>query len=398
MTVPSVPTRRLPMIDTGPSERVRDVIDATRAICDQYPRSYWLQCLEEGRFMDEMWLAMGLSGLIGVGVPEEHGGQGGGISELAAMLEEFSRHGMPVFNIVISGVGRAPLLNHGTPEQIERWVVPLLDGTKKLCFAITEPTAGFNSFGMTTLAERNGSGWRLSGQKTMISGADVADWMVIVARTKPRKSVEDKRDGLSLFVLDMKSPGIDMHQLNVKMPVGEHQYTVFFDDVAIPEEGLIGVEHQGVRCMFESLNGERVLVAAMALGLGDYALQRAVEYSQTRAPFGAPIGSYQAIQHPLAHAKAQLEGARLITHRAAERLDAGEQDGLEANTAKLLASEAGLAAVEAALQCHGGWAFDTDMDILTNWPVSRMCKNGPVSNEMILNFIAEQTLGLPRSY
>jgi acyl-CoA dehydrogenase len=203
---------------------------------------------------------------------------------------------------------------------------------------------------------------------------------------------------MSLFVLDMKTPGITLKQLNIQVETAERQYMVFFDNVKLPADALIGEAGKGAKLMFEGLNSERLLAAGAAIGLGDYALAKAVAYSKERKPFGKPIGSYQALQHRMAQAKAQIEAARLMTYNAAERFDAGEDAGAHANMAKLLGSQAAVAAVEAALQTHGGYGFDRDYDVVTLWPMIRLLEIAPINNEMLLNYIGEHVLGLPKSY
>lgn len=203
---------------------------------------------------------------------------------------------------------------------------------------------------------------------------------------------------MSLFVLDMKTPGITLQTLNIQVETAERQYMVFFDNVRMPADALIGEAGKGAKLMFEGLNSERLLAAAAALGIGEYALKKAVAYSLDRKPFGKPIGSYQALQHRMALAKAELEAARLMTYSAAERFDAGEDAGAHANMAKLLASRAAVSAVEAAIQTHGGYAFDRDYDIVTLWPMVRLMEIAPINNEMLLNYIGEHVLGLPKSY
>lgn len=379
--------------------RIRDIQEATRGVTAQYDRAYILQCIKEDRFPDELWAKLGEFGLLGLSIPEEYGGSGGGVLEITALNEALALAGVPTLFLVVTGLGRVPIVRNGTPEQIKKYVTPTCTGEKKMCFAITEPNAGTNSFAMTTLAQPNGKGgWTLNGQKVFISGARDADFMLVVARTTRAAEVKNRTEGMSLFVLDMKTPGIKLQQLNIQVETAERQYMVFFDNVELPTDALIGEAGKGAKAMFEGLNSERLLAAGAALGLGDYALAKAVAYSKDRKPFGKPIGSYQALQHRMAMAKAQIEAARLMTYSAAERFDAGEDAGAHANMAKLLGSEAAVAAVEAALQTHGGYGFDRDYDVVTLWPMLRLLKIAPINNEMLLNYIGEHVLGLPKSY
>lgn len=380
------------------SVRIRQVQEATRGISEQYPRSYIRECIDKDVFPEEMWKAMGEYGLLGLSVPEKFGGTGGGVVEIVALAEALALGGVPTLFLVVTGLGRVPIVRHGTPEQIEKFVTPTCDGSVKLCFAITEPNAGTNSFNMSSFATRDGDEWVLNGQKVFISGARDADIMLVIARTQKATEVKHRTEGMSLFVLDMKTPGITLQTLNIQVETAERQYMVFFDNVRMPADALIGEAGKGAKLMFEGLNSERLLAAAAALGIGEYALKKAVAYSLDRKPFGKPIGSYQALQHRMALAKAELEAARLMTYSAAERFDAGEDAGAHANMAKLLASRAAVAAVEAAIQTHGGYAFDRDYDIVTLWPMVRLMEIAPINNEMLLNYIGEHVLGLPKSY
>ena len=396
MTTPSTPTGN----NTAAAlrARIRDVQEAARGVTALYPRSYILQCIKEDRFPDELWQKLGEFGLLGLSIPEEYGGSGGGVLEITALNEALALAGVPTLFLVVTGLARVPIVRHGTPEQIRKFVTPTCTGETKMCFAITEPNAGTNSFAMSTLATPDGDGWVLNGQKVFISGARDADHMLVVARTTKAGDVKYRTDGMSLFVVDMKTPGIKLQQLNIQVETAERQYMVFFDNVKLPADAVIGEPGKGAKLMFEGLNSERLLAAGAAIGLGDYALSKAVAYANERKPFGKPIGSYQALQHRMALAKAELEAARMMTYDAADRFDNGEDAGAHANMAKLLASRAAVAAIDATLQVHGGYGFDRDYDVVTLWPMTRLLEIAPINNEMLMNYIGEHVLGLPKSY
>lgn len=375
------------------------VREAVRGVTNRWGRDYFLEKNASGEAPTEMYAAMADAGLFALGVPEEFGGAGGGVSATATIMEEMSRAGCPPMLFSLTSFSRQAILRHGTPEQLEKFVEPTLTAAKMFSFAITEPDAGTNSFAITTSASRRDDGsYVIKGQKVFISGADQADYMLVVARTTPLSEVVNKGDGISLFVVERDTPGLTMHPLNIEWHAPEKQFAVYFDDVVVPADSLIGAEGGGAKCMFEALNAERVVISAWTLGLGELALEKAVNYASSRAPWGPPIGGYQAVSHPLARAKAQLEAARLMTYRAAATIDAGGAAGAHSNMAKLLASEAAYAAVDAAIQTHGGTAFDYDTDVVTLWPMVRILRVAPLNNEMILNYISERVLGLPRSY
>jgi acyl-CoA dehydrogenase len=385
----------------GPElDEIREAVhDATRGVTDKYDRKFWLECASEERFPVEIWDAMVAQGLLGLGVPEELGGSGGGMTEVVAAMEAMSIAGIPIALYLLTAFARETILRHASDEQKQRFVIPLVEGESRLCFAITEPNAGTNSFRIETVATKTDKGtYKLNGSKIFISAADAADKMMVVARTQRLSEVEDRKAGFSIFVVDTDSPGLDMNVQDIGIVMPDRQFTVFFSDVEVPAENLIGEEGSGFRYLFDALNPERMLVSAWAIGLGDYAVAKAVDYANERAPFGKPIGSYQGLQHPLARAKANLDAARLMMYSAARIFDLGGDAGYLANAAKLLGSEAATNAVDAAVQTHGGYAFSDEYDVATIWPVTRLLRIAPVNNEMVLNYIGEHVLGLPKSY
>ena len=376
-----------------------DIREVVAGLTSRYDRAYFMRQARADGTMDDLWQEMAEKGLLAVGVPEEHGGLGGGLSGMATVMETMSAAGVPPILYVLTAFSREAILRHGSPDQVDAHVRPSLAGDRKLCFGVTEPDAGTNSFAMRTRARRTDSGsYVINGQKAFISGADDADHMLLIARTAARGERVGRDHGFSLFVVDLSLPGIELQRMDIEWHAPERQFEIFLNDLELSPEALIGEEGRGFSYLFDSLNGERVMIAAWALGLGEYALSKGVEYAKQRAPFGTPIGSYQAVQHPLALAKAHLEAARLMIYAAAAEYDEGLKAGPYANMAKLLASRAALEALEATVQTHGGHAFVRETDVSTLWPMIRTMSTGPINNESILNYIGQHVLGLPRSF
>jgi acyl-CoA dehydrogenase len=370
-----------------------------QSLVTKYDRRYWLERAKADGDLSEMWEELARAGYLGVTVPEEYGGSGLSMRRLTVLTEELSNHGVPtLFLVVTSAMACIPIARYGSEAQKQRYLPPIVEGRERFCFAITEPNAGSNSFRIETLATKSGDHYLLRGQKAFISGADVSDHMLVVVRTTRAVDVGDKREGMSLLIVDAKSPGIELQRMDTRILGPERQYQIFFDDVRVPRENLLGEEGRGLQAIFDALNPERITVAAIAVGLGRYALAKAVEYAKTRTVFRAPIGAHQAIAHPLAEAKTHLELASLMTNHAAAVFDDGGDAGMYANMAKLSAAEAAIEAVDAAIQVHGGSGFTEEVDLITLWPFVRLFRTAPVSREMILNYIGEHVLGLPRSY
>ena len=380
----------------GERELIRRFVKQLTA---KYGRRYWVERATNGGNIDEMWHELGRAGYLGVAVPEEYGGAGVSMVRLTILMEEMATQGVPTLFLVVSAaMGAISVAKYGTEEQKRRYLPPLADGSEKFCFAITEPDAGSNSFKIRTLARRDGDHYVLNGQKVFISGADDADHILVVARTKPADQVSDKREGISLFIVDTKAEGLAMHKMDTRILIPERQFQLFFDDVRIPAANRLGDEGHGLKAMFDALNPERITVAALGVGLGRYALNKAVEYASTRKVFNVPIGAHQGLSHPMAIAKTHLELASLMAHHAAQVFDSGGDAGMYANMAKYAGAEAGIEAVDLAIQVHGGSGFTGEVDIITLWPLVRLMRTAPVSREMILNYIGEHVLGLPRSY
>ena len=384
---------------TARAQLIADIREAVAGVTARYDRAYFLRRAREGGDFDEIWEAMAAQELLGVGVPQELGGTGGGLTGTTAIMETMSQAGVPPLLYASTSFSREAIIRHGSEAQIADLVVPTMAGKVRTCLAVTEPDAGTNAFAMRTRARRVDSGdYVINGQKVFISGADHADRLMLIARTGPLDGPVGRRSGFSLFAVPRTLPGIELRRMDIPWYAPERQFEIFLTDVEVPAEALIGREGEGFECLLSCLNQERVMISAWALGLGDFALRKAVAYAKQRAPFGKPIGSYQAVAHPLALAKANMEGARHVMYQAAAQYDDGRDAGALANMAKLLSSRAALEALEAAIQTHGGHGFVVENDVVTLWPMIRVLQIAPLNNESILNFIGERVLGMPRSY
>lgn len=372
-----------------------------RQVAKKYGRDYWLAKAREGTFADELWQELAKDGYLGMMIPPEYGGGGLGLRQMAVFIEEMGHQGIPLLLIVVGNVMDAVLIaRYGSQEMRERYLPPLARGDTRFCFALTEPTAGSNSFRTSTSARLDGDEYVLNGQKMFITGVDASDYMLVVTRTTSFEDADDKREGLSLLVVDRRAPGITFQPLEMGVVHPETQFAVYFDDVRVPRGDLVGEEGKGHRYLFDALNAERISAAAVAIGLGRFALDKAVAYARERVVFDKPIGSHQGLQHPLAEAKTHLELAAVMTHYAAALSDGGDRAtaAAYANMAKLSAADAATEACDVAIEVHGGSGFSTDVDLITLWPFIRMLRTVPVSREMILNYVGEHVLGLPRSY
>ncbi len=373
--------------------------EAVRDIGRQYGHEYFAEKSRTGEKADELWKTVGDHGFLGVHLPEEYGGGGGGMVELAIVCEELAAQGCPLLLILVSPAICGELLSRfGTDAQKERWLRPMAAGAK-MVFAITEPDAGSNSHYISTTATRDGDVYRLRGNKTFISGVDEAPAMVVVTRTGT--DPETGRGRLSLFVVDTDAPGLERTLIPVEIKAPEKQFQLFFDHVEVPADRLLGEEHEGLRQVFYGLNPERIMSASICTGIGRYALEQASQYARDRVVWDVPIGSHQGVAHPLAIAKIELEQARLMTMKAAwmhdnsdDRVAAGEA----ANMAKYASAEAGLRCLDAAIQTHGGNGMASEYGLADLWGTLRLLRIAPVSREMVLNFVASQSLGLPKSY
>ncbi len=379
----------------------REIRDAIRAICDRFDDSYWAEKDRTHAFPFEFCAAIAEGGWLGIAMPEEYGGAGLGVTEAAIMMQEIGRSA-GVFAacsaVHINIFGLHAIVRHGTPAQRRAWLPDIISGASRACFGVTEPDAGLDTSKIKTKAVREGDHYVVTGQKIWTSTAQQADKVVLLARTAPAPAGGRATDGLSLFFADLDRDGVEIREI-AKM--GRHAVNsnqVFYDRLIVPAERLIGEEGQGFRYILDSLNSERILNAAEAIGIGRRALEKAVAYAGERVVFGRKIGQNQSIQHPLAECWAELYAADLMTLHAARLHDAGEPCGVEANAAKLLAADAAFKACDRAIRTHGGMGYAAEYHVERYFREMMATQLAPVSREMILCHIAERTLGLPKSY
>jgi alkylation response protein AidB-like acyl-CoA dehydrogenase len=384
-------------VDFNETSEQRMLREAVAKIAADFGRDYYTEKVRSGAKTPELWEAVAKAGYVGVCLPEEYGGGGMGISELAVVTEELSANGCPLLLLMVTPAITGTLIaRFGTPAQRERWLPPMAAGTK-MAFAITEPDAGSNTHKLSTLATPEGDGWRIRGTKYYTSGVDESEAILVVAKTGVHEGSD--RGMLSLFIVDSDAPGLTRTLIPVSLAAPEKQFTLFFDDVVVPGDRLLGDEGDGLRQVFHGLNPERIIGAAGANGAARYALARASAYANQRQVWDVPIGAHQGLAHPLAEAKINVELARLMTQKAAWLHDHGQKGaGEAANMAKFAAAEASLQAIDAAIQTHGGNGFATEYGLAEMWAGIRALRTAPVSREMILNYVAEHSLRLPRSY
>jgi len=380
------------------TDEQKQLREAVRHLARRYGHAYYLEVSRRRGHATELWQDLSRAGYTSVNLPEEYGGAGAGVADLAIVCEELAAAGTPSFMLIVSSAICGELLaRHGSDEQKAEWLPRMTSGETKLAFSITEPDAGLNTHMLKTTASRIGNTYRLRGSKYYASGVDEAEAIVVVARTGT-----DERTGrgqLSLFLVNSDAPGLTKQLIEVEMVAPERQYTLFFDDVIVPESRRIGLEGDGLKMLFSGLNPERIMAAALENGIALYALEKAAAYARERTVWdGKPIGTHQGISHPLAKAKIDVELARLMTQKAAWQHDNGLDAAEAANMAKYAAAEACLQALDQAIQTHGGNGLATEYGLATLWGAARLQRTAPVSREMIFNYIAQHSLGLPRSY
>jgi len=383
------------------TEDQQNIRDAVLKHCSQFSDEYWLEHDRSGEFPFDFHKSMAEAGWLGIAMPEAVGGAGLGITEAAIMMQAVAESGggMTAASAIHGPVfGLEPVILFGTEEQQARMIPPIISGEEKMCFAVTEPNTGLDTTSLKTRADKVDGGYRVNGEKIWITNAHVADRMLLIARTTPLDQVKKKTEGLTLFYTKIDRTKIE-HHLIPKM--GRHAVgsnMLFISDFFIPDEDRIGEEGQGFRILLKGLNPERVLLGAEATGLGRVAIQKASRYARERVVFGRPIGQNQGIQHPLAKAWMQLEAASLMVMKAATLFDNGEDCGVEANSAKYLAAEAGYEACQTAVMSMGGMGYAQEYHVERYLREVLIPRIAPVSPHQIMNFIAERVLELPKSY
>ncbi len=369
-------------------------------ICADFPDEYWRKLDADGGYPEEFVRTLIAGGWLAALIPEEFGGGGLGILEASLILEEINRRGGNAAACHAQMYIMGSLVRHGSPEQKRRYLSAIADGSLRLqAFGVTEPTTGSDTTAIQTRAERRGGKYVVYGQKVFTSRIEHSDLMLLLARTTPRDRVKRKTEGLSIFLVDLRQAvgnGLEIRPLRTMM--NHHTAEVFIDGLEAPAENLVGGEGNGFRCLLDGLNAERILIAAECVGDGRWFIEKACDYARGRVVFGRPIGRNQGIQFPIAKAHAAVEAADLMRFRAAEMFDAGEPCGAEANMSKLLAADASWEAANVCLQTHGGFGFAADYDVERKFRETRLYQVAPVSTNLILSFIAEKVLGLPRSY
>ncbi|MFC8984933.1 acyl-CoA dehydrogenase [Streptomyces sp. SID9913] len=387
------------------SEEHQALRAAVAALGAKYGRDYLTNAVSSGRHPAELWSEAAKLGYLGVNLPEEYGGGGGGIAELSIVLEELGAAGCPLLMMVVSpAICGTVIARFGTEEQKRAWLPALADGTRTMAFGITEPDAGSNSHRITTTARRDPDtgDWLLTGRKVFVSGVDTADATLIVGRTETVSAGGGRTGSLKpcLFIVPRDAEGFQHRAIDMELNASEKQFELVLDDVRLPRGALVGDEDAGLLQLFAGLNPERIMGAAFAIGMGRYALARAVEYARERTVWKVPIGAHQAIAHPLAQAHIDLELARLMMQKAAHLCDAGDDVGAgeAANMAKYAAGEACVKAVDQAVHTLGGNGLTREYGLASLITAARVSRIAPVSREMILNYVSHQTLGLPKSY
>jgi alkylation response protein AidB-like acyl-CoA dehydrogenase len=388
------------MTSFHPAADYQDIRDGVAAVCARFPGPYWRDLDARRAYPKEFVQTLIREGYLGAMIPEEFGGLGLSLTAAAVILEEIHRSGGNAAACHAQMYTMGTVLRHGSAAQKQQYLPGIADGSIRLqAFGVTEPTSGTDTLALKTTARREGDDYIVNGQKIWISRAEHSDLMLLLARTTPRDQCEKKTDGLSVFLIDLRElrgNGVEIRPIRTMI---NHATTeIFFDNARIPASALIGDEGKGFRYILSGMNSERILIAAECIGDAKWFLAKGADYARERVVFGKPIGANQGVQFPLARAHAHMMAAEAIVHRAAGMYDAGENPGVEANTAKMLAADASWEAAEACLQTHGGFGFAEEYDVERKFREARLYQVAPISTNLILCYIAERVLGLPKSY
>ncbi len=383
------------------TEEQEAIREGVQRVCDGFTDEFWRETDATGTFPEPFVAQMAAGGWLGAAMPECYGGAGLGLTEASIVMQTVAQSGAGFSGasaIHLNIFGPMPIVKFGTDWQKQTYLPPIISGQDKMCFAVTEPNSGLDTSSLETRAERTNDGYRINGRKIWTTSAQRANKIILIARTTPKDQVRKPTEGLSLFYTDFDRGRIEAKPIPKMGRRAVECNTLFIDDLHVPKEALIGEEGQGFKYLLQGLNPERVLFAVEAIGLGRAAIAKAAQYAKERIVFGRPIGQNQGVQHPLAKSWAELEAANLLAFKAAALYDAGKECGAEANAAKYLGAEAGFHACEAAVLAHGGMGYAREYDVERYFREAMIARIAPVSREMILNFIAERVLGLPKSY
>lgn len=388
-------------MDFTASETTEAVREGVRRVCSKFDDAYWRNCDAQHEFPWAFYEALAEGGWVGLAIPEEFGGGGQGITEASILLEEIAASGAAMNGasaVHLSIFGMNPVVKHGSDAMKAKYLPRVVDGSLHVAFGVTEPDAGTDTTSITTSARRTDGGYLIRGRKVWTTKAMFCEKVLLLARTTPLEECVKRTDGMTLFLADLQKPEVDIVPID---KIGRNAVVsceVRYDDLFVDEADRVGDEGAGFKYLLDGLNPERILIASEALGIGRAAIRRAVQYANDRVVFGRPIGQNQGLAFPLAHSHAMLRGAELMIREASWRYDNGLPCAEQANSAKLVAAEAAFDAADRALQVHGGMGYAEEYDVGRYWREARLMKIAPISQEMVLNYLAEHVLGLPRSY
>jgi acyl-CoA dehydrogenase len=382
-----------------PGERLNAIRTAIRAVCRDFPDPYWRDLDRRRAYPEDFVAALSAGGWLAVLIPEQYGGAGLGVTEAGVILEEINRSGGNAAACHAQMYIMGTVLRHGSDEQKNKYLPQIASGGLRLqAFGVTEPNAGSETTRIQTRAVRDGDNYVVNGQKIFTSRAQHSDLMLLLCRTTPYDELENKTEGLSVLLVDLRTAGDAVQMRPIETMINADTNEVFFNDLVVPLENRIGEEGKGFRYILDGMNAERILIASESVGDGRWFVDRASSYSSSRVVFGRPIGANQGVQFPIAHSYAQVEAADLMRFRAAALFDSGQRCGAEANMAKLLASEAAWEAANACINCHGGYGFAVEYDVERKFRESRLMSTAPINNNLVLAFVGQHVLGMPKSY